>query len=96
MGLSAMALLLDSAFEFLASNDAVVSVGVVAGDPALGAPVERRRHAEAQLLSHLRHVQPLFAAPLLTQVGDKLGIGDGAQAHEVLMLRASEPVPEIG
>lgn len=96
MGLSAMALLLDSAFEFVTANDAVVSVGVVAGEPALGAPVERRRHAEAQLLSHLRHVQPLFARPLLAQIGGQLGIGDGAQTDEVLMLRAAQPVPEIG
>ena len=90
-----MALLLHRAFEFVAPNDAVVAVGVVAGEPTTGAPVERARAVDAQALSHLRHVQPLFAAPLFAQVGDELGVDDSGQAYHMLMLGASEPVPEI-
>ena len=57
--------------------------------------MERARAADAQAIGHLRHVQPLLAAPLLAQVGSQLGIGDGRQAHHVLVFRACQPVPEI-
>ena len=58
--------------------------------------MERACCIDAQALSHLRHVQPLFAAPLFAQVGDELRIGDSGQAEHVLVLRACQPVPEIG
>ena len=57
--------------------------------------MERARVADTEPIGHLRHVQPLFTRPLLTKVGGQLGVGNGGQTDEVLMLRASKPVPEI-